>query len=308
MTTNFTLPIEAEDRAFFMRLMAVYYDDRDNFKSMASRIILGNDESQGSDYNNQVSVKKSNEFYSSIKDCCTCGSCLNRFARPSRTPWRAIGNGQFVNAEHGHITLVDCDFRNYQGAPGYVFKSLKDIQADEKRANKIKHMAIKKQKTQKISEISSEKNVSNKDDSKIVKKTIIAAPPAKPRVAPHKPAAVAKDLGFPLADALYHIEHEHKYPFSFLKTDEEFEFSELISAYGEYDYLEPDYEEIFHFTRDFTVKQQEQLNCEFKKKYPKAVRNKTSKYAKYLESQTANHFIKEYNSKVSMKVKNGDLR
>jgi len=133
MYTELKIQIHAEDIGVFYQLLADYHTDKTTFLQVVNKMKMGNDERQGKVYkipngpdtNPSITEpeKDSESFYSSLLQECTCGTCFNTFARPSRTPWKAIGNGVFCNSEHGRVTIKGCSFSKYSGKPGYVYKS-----------------------------------------------------------------------------------------------------------------------------------------------------------------------------------------
>jgi len=126
--------VRSEDFGLFYALLAKYHDDRESFVHAANELILnteqGNVERSEKIYTkspragrNSGGQSKALGLFAFVRAHCNCGTCYNTFARPSRTPWVPRGHGLFSSAEFGKITVTDCDVANYDGPPGYIYKS-----------------------------------------------------------------------------------------------------------------------------------------------------------------------------------------
>jgi hypothetical protein len=89
-------------------MLGKYHQDRNAFKQIFERRFMGNDEilcKKPAQSNGPVPEPEMGLF-ERVSAECTCGKCYTLFGRNDRVPWRSQGNGKYINAKHGQVTVA----------------------------------------------------------------------------------------------------------------------------------------------------------------------------------------------------------
>lgn len=180
--TTLTLQVQEEDIGMFYQLASIYHQDRSHFASVVEKLTRGNDEFVGAQSKAPVGEEpalskwetvnlKEKNFYEAIISDCECGTCFNTFKRPSRTPWKPLGSGKFINSQYGEVQISGCPVADYNGPAGYVYVSLQVMkeqrnaqihetkQAIQIESDKIKLSAEKAKLTSVTDKIQKDRNI-----------------------------------------------------------------------------------------------------------------------------------------------------
>lgn len=131
------LHVHPEHVGMFYRLVSIYHEDQPYFVDLVDKLTKGNDEYVGAhskapaEEDSVVPPKADQKtFFKAVISDCECGTCFNTFKRPSRTPWKPMGGGKFINSQFGMVQISGCPVADYNGPPGYVHVSLEVMKAE----------------------------------------------------------------------------------------------------------------------------------------------------------------------------------